>query len=336
MKAAMDDAAEPEGEAVPEASDATHWLCPQCLVLTADPNDRACGCEPPLRPVRLLQGRGTNCPVCRSRYGRFDVITPVSLGNSSALTHVSRTLLRELPPERRKLLIFTDSRQDAAHQARFMQGAERLLRLRRFIHSALESSPAPHDLRWLEERVYQKYVDAGDFTARCSRDERERRRHTLDGDLLHEFVIAPNVRQSLERLGLVEIGYSQLDEELHGDDFARVVRDQQLDFDQACLGVKRLLDLFRTRRAIAHEAMQRYLRGNDPLAREYNISERHQAMNERAATYLREISARNAREIGEEPPHDGLRELSLNDPDRVAGWLRKVLSVQDSCVLREV
>jgi len=31
--------------------------------------------------------------------------------------------------------------------------------------------------------------------------------------------------------------------------------------------VKRLLDLFRTRRAIAHEAMQRYLRGNDPLAR---------------------------------------------------------------------
>jgi hypothetical protein len=266
------EAAEPDGETVPEAPDATHWLCPQCLVLTSDPDDRLCGCEPPLRPVRLLQGRGTNCPVCRSRYGRFDVITPVSLGNSSALTHVARTLLRELPPERRKLLIFTDSRQDAAHQARFIQGAERLLRLRRFIHSALESSPEPHDLRWLEERVYQKYVDAGDFTARCSRDERERRRHTLDGDLLHEFVIAPNVRQSLERLGLVEIGYSQLDEELHGDDFARVVRDQKLDFDQACLAVKRLLDLFRTRRAIAHEAMQRYLRGNDSLAREYNIT----------------------------------------------------------------
>jgi hypothetical protein len=267
-----EEATAPDEEAVPDSPNATHWMCPQCLVLTSDPDDRLCGCEPPLRPVRLLQGRGTNCPVCRSRYGRFDVITPVSLGNSSALTHVARTLLRELPPERRKLLIFADSRQDAAHQARFIQGAERLLRLRRFIHSALESSPEPHDLRWLEERIYQKYVEAGDFTARCSRDERERRRHTLDGDLLHEFVIAPNARNSLERLGLVEIGYSHLDEELHGDDFARVVRDHQLDFDRACLGVKRLLDLFRTRRAVAHEAMQRYLRGNDPLAREYNIT----------------------------------------------------------------
>jgi hypothetical protein len=167
-----------------EPPDATHWLCPQCLVLTSDPDERACGCEPPLRPVRLLKGRGTNCPVCRSRYGRFDVITPVSLGNSSALTHVSRTLLRELPPERRKLLIFTDSRQDAAHQARFIEGAERLLRLRRFIHSSLVTSPEPHDLRWLEERVYQKYVEAGDFTARCSRDEREHRRRKLDGDIL--------------------------------------------------------------------------------------------------------------------------------------------------------
>src|ERR1035437_6739713 len=122
-----------------------------------------------------------------------------------------------------ELLIFTDSRQDAAHQARFIQGAERLLRLRRFIHSALESSPEPHDLRWLEERVYQKYVDAGDFTARCSRGEGERRRDTLDGGLLRELVIAPNVRQSLERLGLVESGYAQRDEELHGDDFGRVV-----------------------------------------------------------------------------------------------------------------
>ena len=137
----------PNGEPAPEASDATHWLCPNCLALTSDPGERTCGCETPLRPVRSLEGRGTNCPVCRSRYGRFDVITPVSLGNSSALTHVSRTLLRELPAQRRKLLIFTDSRQGAAHQARFMQGAERLLRLRRFINSNPETSSTPHDLR---------------------------------------------------------------------------------------------------------------------------------------------------------------------------------------------
>jgi superfamily II DNA/RNA helicase/very-short-patch-repair endonuclease len=261
-----------EAEVAPEVPEATHWLCPQCLVLTQNPEERLCGCGSVLRAVRILRGRGTNCPVCRSRYGRFDVITPVSLGNSSALTHVSRTLLRELPAERRKLLVFTDSRQDAAHQARFIEGAERLLRLRRFIHSVLSDSPEPHDLRWVEERIYEKYVEAGDFNARCSRDERERRRRKLDGALLHEFVIAPNVRQGLERLGLVEIRYSNLDEELHGDEFARIAREQGLDFDRACLAVKRLLDLLRTRRAVAHEAMQRYLRGNDSTAREYDIT----------------------------------------------------------------
>ena len=30
----------------------------------------------------------------------------------------------------------------------------------------------------------------------------------IDGSLLHEFIIAPNVRASLERLGLVELRYS--------------------------------------------------------------------------------------------------------------------------------
>jgi hypothetical protein len=261
-------------EAAPqsETSDATHWLCPQCLVLSDDSETRVCACTAPLRPVRLLRGRGTSCPVCRSRYGRFDVITPVSLGNSSALTHVSRTLLRELPPGGRKLLVFTDSRQDAAHQARFIEGAERLLRLRRFIYGALAEAPQPHDLRWLEERVYEQYVEAGDFTARCSRDERERRRRKLDGALLHEFVIAPNVRQSLERLGLVECGYSLLEEELARAEFAEIVRTHGLDIDRACLAVKRLLDLFRTRRAVSHEALRRYMRGNDSTAREYGIT----------------------------------------------------------------
>lgn len=267
-----EDGAGEDAPAQPGVPDATHWLCPQCLVLTEDPEERACGCTAPLRPVRLLRGRGTNCPVCRSRYGRFDVITSVSLGNSSALTHVSRTLLRELPQQRRKLLIFTDSRQDAAHQARFIEGAERLLRLRRFIYGSLAGAPQPHDLRWLEERIYEEYVGAGDYTARCSRDERERRRRKLDGALLHEFVIAPNVRQSLERLGLVEIRYSLLDEELEGEEFAELVREQSLDLGRAQTAVKRLLDLFRTRRAVSHEALRRYLRGNDSTAREYDIT----------------------------------------------------------------
>ncbi len=264
---------ESNGEAPPDAPDVSHWVCPQCLLLTSDPDERPCGCSQPLRPVKLLRGRGTNCPVCRSRYGRFDVITPVSLGNSSALTHVARSLLRELPADRRKLLVFADSRQDAAHQARFMRGSEQLLRLRRFIYGALADSPEPHDLRWLEQQLYDQNAAAGEYKPiRCSRDERERRRRRIDGDLLHEFVIAPNVRASLERLGLVELRYSGLEEDVQADDFIRLARDHKLDIDRASLAVKRLLNFFRSRRAVDHEAMRRWMRGNDPVAREYNIT----------------------------------------------------------------
>lgn len=65
------------GEAVPPAG--STGLCSRCLVLSENPAQRACGCDVPLRPVRLLHERGATCPICRSRYGRFDVITPVSL-----------------------------------------------------------------------------------------------------------------------------------------------------------------------------------------------------------------------------------------------------------------
>jgi very-short-patch-repair endonuclease len=253
--------------------DVNHWICPECMLLMTNPDERPCACKLSPRPMKLLQGRGTNCPVCRSRYGRFDVITPVSLGNSSALTHLSRSLLRELPADRRKLLVFTDSRQDAAHQARFMRGAEQLLRLRRSIYEALATSPDPHDLRWLEQQVYDRYVSAGEYNpVRCSRDERERRRRKIDGDLLHEFVIAPTVRASLERLGMIEMRYSGLEDELQGEDFKRLTHEQNLNYELACLGINRLLDFFRGRRAVDHEAMRRWMRGNDPVAREYNIT----------------------------------------------------------------
>ena len=146
-----DDGSDDQQEVAP---DAEAYLCPQCLGISESTDRRTCTCGngAPLRPVRLHRGRGNRCPVCSSRYGRFDILTPVSLGNSSALAHVSRTLLRELPEGNKKILVFCDSRQDAAHQARFIEGIESHLRLRRALYQALAENPGLHDLRWLVER----------------------------------------------------------------------------------------------------------------------------------------------------------------------------------------
>lgn len=255
------------------AVEAHAYLCPQCLSLSVSLAERTCACDSglPLRPVMLHQGRGATCPVCRSRYGRFDVLTPVSLGNSSALTHVSRSLLRELPEENKKLLVFCDSRQDAAHQARFIEGVEGHLRLRRAIYRRLLPGGARHDIRWLVENIYHDYVDEGFLPRTRSHDARRREMDRIEGGVLSEFVLAANVRAGLERLGLVAVRYAGLEEELAGERFRHFCVTQGLSIDVAQLAMMRLLDLLRSRFAINHEVFRTRLSRGDRLSSRYGL-----------------------------------------------------------------
>lgn len=265
-------------EETEEAQDADSRICPGCLSISGTNAGRTCVCgnEIPQRPVRVHRGRGTRCPICRSRYGRFDVITPVSLGNSSALTHVSRTLLRELPEENRKLLVFCDSRQDAAHQARFIEGVEVHLQLRRAIYRLLEESGQAHDLHWLVEHTYHAFVEEGLLPQTRSRDARQRAMDRIEGGLLSEFVLAANVRAGLERLGLVSVRYSGLEAELDGDEFREFCQRLALNADAARLAVVRLLDFIRSRFAINHEAFRNRLVRGDRLSERYALIPGHQ------------------------------------------------------------
>lgn len=258
----------------PAGREGDAFLCPQCLGMSDSADERACTCgdHHPLRPVRIHHGRGTRCPVCNSRYGRFDVLTPVSLGNSSALTHVSRTLLRELPEENRKLLVFCDSRQDAAHQARFIEGVEGHLRLRRAVYRFLRDDGDAHDLHWLVERIYHGFVDQGMLPRTRSRDAQRREMDMLEGALLAEFVLASNVRHSVERLGLVEVRYAELDRELAARDFAALCGEHHIDVARGALAARRLLDFMRGRFAVDHEAFRTRLYRGDRLSNRYGMT----------------------------------------------------------------
>ena len=267
--------ATPETEEEDEVAvaDAEAYLCPQCLSVSESPARRSCVCDAaPLRPVRVLRGRGNRCPVCNSRYGRFDILTPVSLGNSSALTHVSRTLLRELPEGNKKILVFCDSRQDAAHQARFIEGIESHLRLRRAVFQALLRNPGRHDLQWLTDEIYHSFVELGFLRRTRSRDAIQRERDTIQGGLLSEFVLAANVRSSLERLGLIAVRYAGLDEALHSQEFRRLCAEQHLDGEAAQNATRRLLDFMRQRFAVNHEVIRNRLRSGDRLSSRFGIT----------------------------------------------------------------
>ena len=119
-----------------------------------------------------------------SRYGPDDILTPVSLGNSSALTHVSRVLMRRpaVEPER-KLLVFCDSRQDAAHQARFIRGVGGPSSASRQsgVSARCAAEEEPHDFEWLVDTLYEhEYIEEGALRKARRRTRSESRERRLD------------------------------------------------------------------------------------------------------------------------------------------------------------
>ncbi len=82
----------------------------------------------------------TRCLCCGGTAGSRNVITPVGLGTSAAVKVLGEGLVESLAEGNRnrpghdgkeRLLVFSDSRQDAAHQARFIIFASRYDRMRR-------------------------------------------------------------------------------------------------------------------------------------------------------------------------------------------------------------
>ncbi len=245
-------------------------VCPKCLAIVRKERCPS-GCDTPPREFAVYKRRGTICPICRSRYGRYDVLTKVSMGVSRALKEVARTLIQHLPKEQRKVLIFCDSRQDAAHQAWFVNSTEKRLWVRRAIYDCLRKEAEPHDWEWLKSKVLEWLVMSGQIEEPRTRDARDRALKKVEGALLMEFAIQPNVRQSLERLGLVRVRYAGLDEVLRRGSFEQICRQHNLLPEKVRIAIPHLLDLMRTKGALAHPVLQQAFGSGSEIAYEYDL-----------------------------------------------------------------
>lgn len=248
------------------------YLDPTSLQLWHAEHRALPGTEDLLRPVLVHKGRGTRCPVCKSRYGAADVLTPVSLGNSSALTHVSRVLMNGLPPDQRKLLVFCDSRQDASHQARFIEASEGRLRLRRIVYSLLEPEAEPHDMEWLVDGIHERYAETGHLERTRKKDQLKREKDRVLGELLTEFVISPRARAALERMGLIKVRYAGLDDAFASCSFQRLCADHGLLPETTVHATRLILDDMRQRMAVNHDVFKTRLYANDKLAARFGIA----------------------------------------------------------------
>ncbi len=212
-----------EDEQVEESSDGDDWsaftLCRGCGQLVAKGESLSCSCRKPLS-VRRAPFDGTEqermyCPQCATR-ARGGAVYRFLTGQDAPVSVLSTALYAELPPDLdekmeekpgqgRKLLIFADSRQDAAFFAPYLERTYNNILRRRLIYKSLHLDEAAQrgELRLddLAERLREQADEAGIFGVRAGRDERLRRMRTW---LMQE--LSPYDRsQSLEGAGLLHL-----------------------------------------------------------------------------------------------------------------------------------
>lgn len=174
--------------------------------------------------VTLAPAR-TACLCCGATLGNRNVLTPVALGTSAAVKVMAEGLVEALAESHRadpahdgkeRLLVFSDSRQDAAHQARFVTFAGRYDRMRRRVVDLLRQQEA-RSIQDLVQALGQWALEANDTPQRprgtfATADELERVRAYEEAPLLDEIALNAGYRATLINLGLVQIAYDRLEE----------------------------------------------------------------------------------------------------------------------------
>ncbi len=188
---------------------------PTSLSFSTQPDDYAV--KVTLTPAR------SRCLCCGGTAGSRNVITPVALGTSAAVKVLAEGLVESLADANRgatekkqRLLIFSDSRQDAAHQARFIVFASRYDRMRRRVVELLQQNPSL-SIQKVVVSLGGAGVDEQDNPyAPTDRKDRiysetlEQIRAWEEAPLLDELAVNAGYRATLVNLGLVSVDYDQL------------------------------------------------------------------------------------------------------------------------------
>jgi ATP-dependent helicase YprA (DUF1998 family)/very-short-patch-repair endonuclease len=208
----------------------------------------------------VLRGRGSTCPVCNSRYPRGDVLTLLRTGVASSVSVLATHHLDKVPHDERKLLIFADNRQDAAHQAGYMSDRHRQFALRHAIQAAVgEAGSGGIALQDLPNRVREIFQAIGLIKRNLTRDEEASWRRTLEYEIAGEFCRASHQRITLENLALVEVQYEFLDRLVEDPRFVDACRRASLSQEKGVLLVRAMLDFMRRKRAVSFDFYQSFL-----------------------------------------------------------------------------
>jgi len=151
--------------------------------------------------------RPRDCPYCHYTYGSGFAVTQFHMAEKQATVNLFNIIYDHI--KNKKLLIFTDSRQDAAELAGWTDFAHEDTALKQMIMKKLSDIYEEEDKPVKFRRLYDEVIESieeewysGDL------DQFEREEKEFKKKLLLEF--SNKGRYSLERLGLVEYNYKDL------------------------------------------------------------------------------------------------------------------------------
>ncbi|MBI2806633.1 MAG: DEAD/DEAH box helicase [Planctomycetes bacterium] len=140
------------------------FFCRQCGAMHRSPSPRCladgCGHKEPVLPLMAFGSGLSSCPSCSSTSFQIGGRSIEPARKVQAVTvadvHIlAQAMINAAPDGHKKLIIFADSRQDAAFQAGWMQDHARRIRLRHMMYSVIDAS----DSRLALDGVTDKLMD---------------------------------------------------------------------------------------------------------------------------------------------------------------------------------
>lgn len=259
-------------DAVPQI----HRYCPDCNRILPT-NSTACT-HPHAYPVTFVPAPFLLCPSCGIVHDRrpreFNkLFTFGSVGRSTATDVLINAQVQNLPQDGRKVIVFSDNRQDTALQAAHMNSLHNRFAFRRALyHTLLEGGATVGSGEWVEladvglrlfetQRRHNVLPQFRRDRRAYGRDRRAEGRYQryLQFVALRELQATHRrTHQNLEDVGLLAVGYLGLDECAADDAFwAGVPMLDDMDTDTRYDLLVGFLDLMRKRLAVAHEAALR-------------------------------------------------------------------------------
>ena len=242
--------------------------CPQCNQVEPD-------CRHQHRQITFIPNPFLFCPECgvvhdrrSSEYNKLFIFG--SVGRSSAIDILVNAQIQNLPSNQRKVIAFSDNRQDTALQAAHMNSLHERIAFRRVLyHALLENNPtqdtdAQSDLTVIGLQIFdtlEKYKLLPKFQRSQSQFVEDPHAAGQYQDYLGFLVLQElwgthhRIHQSLEDVGLLAIKYQGLDKIAdHEETWNNVPFFEALNSEERYDVLLGFLDIMRKRLAIAHTA----------------------------------------------------------------------------------